>query len=87
MSLKRLICSKIPSNMHDSAYFAALLDHVRKNDLSSGGELSLSLLREIENTENWLEENKNVSAKSIRTKVINLDMLRKCQKMTEDFLF
>ena len=90
MSLKKILLEKIPKNLQEEPHFHALLDHTKHHNIETKEHLHDFLKNDIEIVEKWLEDNKNSSAtkvKSVRDKVIHLDVLKKCFKLTGDFLF
>lgn len=90
MSLKKELLAKIPSSLSKEPHFQALLDHMKENKIETKEHLRDFLKQHIEIVEKWLEENKKTGvsmAKSIRGKVIELDVLKKCFKLAQNFLF
>ena len=90
MSLKKLLLEKIPKNLQEEPHFHALLDHIKQYNIETKEHLKDFLKKEIPNLKKWLDENKNSSAtkvKSVRDKVVRLDVLKKCFKLAGEFLF
>jgi hypothetical protein len=90
MSLKRELLDKAPNSVKDEPHFNALLDHIKQHDIGSKDHLKKFLEQEIGILERWLEDNKNRSetaVKSVRDKVVQLDVLKKCHQLSENFLF
>jgi len=90
MSLKKVLLEKVPSNLQEEAHFHALLDQIKHYNIEDKVELQDFLQKEINTVGNWVEENKNssnIKVKSVREKIIHLDLLNKCSELTEEFLF
>lgn len=90
MSLKRILLEKCPHHLKEEPHFHALLDHIKHHEIGSKEHLADFLKKEIALVEKWLEENKSSSAtkvKSVRDKIIHLDVLKKCFSITKEFLF
>ena len=90
MSLKKILLEKVPNNLHQEPHFHALLDHVKLHNIETEEHLRNFLKKETDIVENWLENNKNSQAtkvKSVRDKVVHLDVLKKCSELTGEFLF
>ena len=90
MSLKKILLEKVPLNSQEDPHFHALLDNIKKHNIKSKEHLQDFLNNDIKIVEKWLENNKNsgvTKVKSIRDKVIHLDVLKKCSQITGEFLF
>ncbi len=90
MPLKQELLKKVPQHLKEEPYFAALLDSIKENKIESKTHLAEFLHAEISRVEKWLEENKAQGAtavKTIRDKAIKLNVLRRCAKLTQEFLF
>ncbi len=89
MSLKQILLEKIPKDLHEEPQFHALLDHIKLHNIETKEHLHDFLKNDIEIVGKWLEDNKNSNAikvKSVRDKVVHLDVLKKCFKLTGEFL-
>lgn len=89
MSLKEELLEKVSPQSKERPQFQALLDHIKKNKIENKEHLVKSLNQEIALTEKWLKDNKNTGAtavKSVRNQAIKLDVLKKCQKVMQEFL-
>lgn len=90
MSLKKELLKKVPNTLKEEPHFLALLDHIKKNDIKDKTHLIRFLGQEIALVEKWLEENKrsgSTTVKTVRDKIIHLDVLKKCFKSSKEFLF
>ncbi len=90
MSLKHELLEKVPQNLKDEPHFYAVLDHIKEHQIETKEHLADFLKKEIGVIEKWLEDNKNSGAtavKSVREKIIHLDVLKKCFELTQRFLF
>lgn len=87
--LKRILLEKVPKTLQKEPHFQALLDHIKQHEIETKEHLADFLKQEIGITEKWVEDNKNsglAKVKSVRDKVVKLDVLRKCFELTESFL-
>ena len=90
MSLKNELLEKVPNSMKNEPHFHALLDHIKENGIENKKHLNAFLLQNIQLTEKWLEDYKrNGSAmmKTVRDRVVQLRVLKKCFDTTQEFLF
>lgn len=90
MSLKKVLLEKVPLNSQEDPHFHALLDHIKHHKIETKEHLRDSLNQDIDVVGTWLKDNKNsgvTKVKSIRNKVLQLDVLKKCSKLTGEFLF
>jgi len=90
MSLKQELLNKVPLHLKDEPHFHALLDHIKQQDIETKEHLAKFLEQQTGVVEKWLEENKNSGAtavKSVREKIVQLDVLQKCHELTQEFLF
>lgn len=89
MSLKQELLKNVPLSIQEEPYFLALLDHMKTHEINSKEHLDKFLSQEISLLEAWMEENKRrgtVSVKSIRERAVQIDMLKKCSKLSDSFL-
>lgn len=89
-SLKNELLKKVPKNIKEEFHFQALLDHIKQHDINTKEHLADFLQKEIALVEKWLEDHKKAGSsgvKSVRDKVIHLDVLKKCFKLSQEFLF
>lgn len=84
--LKRELEQKVPSKLKSQPHYLALLDYIADKEISSKAHLSSYLGQEVALVEAWLKENKQVGAKTMREKTTHLEMLKKCQGLTTEFL-
>ncbi|PIZ50722.1 hypothetical protein COY27_05915 [Candidatus Woesearchaeota archaeon CG_4_10_14_0_2_um_filter_33_13] len=90
MSLKKELLQKVPASIKDEPHFTALLDHIEGHKIETKEHLADFLKKEIALIEGWLESNTHSSAaktKSVRDKIIHLDVLKKCYDLSQEFLF
>lgn len=90
MPLKTALLKKVPAHLKEEPHFPALLDFIKRNKIETKEHLAGFLKEEIRRGEEWLKENKNKGAtavKTIRDKAIELDVLKKCAKLAQEFLF
>ena len=90
MSLKIELLNKIPKPLKEEPQLHALLDHIKQNNIETKEHLADYLHKEIEIVERWLNDNKNQGTKNmktIRNKIVHLDLLKKCFNITQEFLF
>ncbi len=90
MSLKIELLNKIPKPLKEEPQLHALLDHIKQNNIETKEHLADYLNKEIQIVERWLNDNKNQGTKNmktIRNKVVHLDLLKKCFNITQEFLF
>ncbi|MBU0457070.1 MAG: hypothetical protein ABH824_05545 [Nanoarchaeota archaeon] len=89
MSLKKEVLGKVPVLLQEEPHFHALLDHIKHHNIENKEHLRDFLEKEIAIVEKWLEENKKsgvTTVKSVRDKVLHLDVLKKCFKITQEFI-
>ncbi|MEW5896765.1 MAG: hypothetical protein AB1668_03680 [Nanoarchaeota archaeon] len=88
-ALKEHIHKRIPSHIKKEPHFRALLDHIKEQNIETAEHLKDFLEKQISLVEGWLENNKHrseTSVKSVRDKKIQLDVLKKCYNLTQEFL-
>ena len=76
--------------MHSEPHFQALIDQMQANKIETTEHLADYLKRELKAAESWLEANKKggtATVKVIREKANHLDLLKKCHKLAQEFLF
>ncbi|MBI2112599.1 hypothetical protein HYT52_03635 [Candidatus Woesearchaeota archaeon] len=89
-SLRDELLHKVPSKLKEEPHLQALLDHIKHHNINTKEHLADFLQKEIALIEKWLDDNKkagSLGVKSVRDKVIHLDVLRKCFKLSQEFLF
>ncbi|MFH1275644.1 MAG: hypothetical protein ABIH82_00870 [Candidatus Woesearchaeota archaeon] len=89
MTLKSELLQKVPDKLKEEPHFQALLDHIKLHKIEKKEHLADFLTKEINIIENWLEGNKKsgtIAVKSVRDKIIHLDVLKKCFSLTQEFL-
>ncbi len=89
MDLKQELLKKVPSKIKEEPHFHALLDHIKHHNIESKEHLADFLQKEIALIERWMEENKRTGAtavKTVRDKSIHLSVLKKCFKLSQEFL-
>ena len=89
MSLKKEFLDKIPRNLNGEPHVDALLDNIKEHNIETKEHLVDFLQKQTDLVEKWLEDNgtSHLSAtKSVREKTIHLEVLKKCSKLTEEFL-
>ncbi|MBU0469944.1 MAG: hypothetical protein KKA62_05145 [Nanoarchaeota archaeon] len=89
MSLKKELFEKVPVSVKEGIYFPALLDHIKNNQIKTKEHLKSFLLQNIQLSENWLKTYKNegtINLKTVRDKVIELKVLKKCFGLAKEFL-
>ena len=87
MSLKRLLLDKVPNNIQQEPQFITLLDHIKEHNIESKEHLEKFISQQIDIVDNWMKENKSlVSVKTFKDKATQLDMLRKFDDLTSNFL-
>lgn len=84
--LKKELEQKVSSKLKSQPHYLALLDYISNKEISSKAHLSSYLGQEVALVEAWIKENRLVGAKTVREKVIHLEMLKKCQGLTQEFL-
>lgn len=88
-TFKEQVHKKIPSHIKKEPHFHALLDHIKEQNIETVEHLKDFLEKQISVVESWLESNKHrseTSVKSVRDKKIELDVLKKCYLLTQEFL-
>jgi hypothetical protein len=87
MSLKRLLLDTVPNNMQQEPQFITLLGHIKEHNIESKEHLEKFISQQIDIVDNWMKGNKgNANVKTIRDKATQLDMLRKFDNLTSNFL-
>ena len=84
--LKKELEHKVPSKVKSEPHYLVLLDYIANKELKNKEHLSSYLGKEVALVESWLKENKQVGAKTMREKVTHLEVLKKCQGLTKEFL-
>ena len=90
MSLKKELLERIPRNLNGEPHVGALLDNIKEHNIETKEHLADFLQKQTNIVEKWLEDSgtSHISAtKSVREKTIHLEVLKKCAKLTEEFLF
>ena len=85
--LKQELLEKVPSHLKETPHFVALLDHIKQKNISSKEHLVDYLGKEIVILEKWMGDNRKMSAKALREKVVHLDLLKKTKSLALEFLF
>ena len=87
MSLKRLLLDKVPSNIQQEPQFITLLGHVKEHGIDSKEHLEKFISQQIGIVSNWMRDNKSTAnVKSVKDKATHLDMLKKFDYLTSNFL-
>ena len=87
MSLKRLLLDKVPNNIQQEPSFITLLGHVKEHKIESKEHLEKFISQQIGIVDNWMTENKSTAnVKTIRNKATHLEMLRKFDHLTSNYL-
>jgi hypothetical protein len=87
MSLKRLLLDKVPNNIQQEPPFITLLDHIKEHNIESKEHLDKFISQQINIVDNWMKDNKGVvSVKNFKDKATQLNMLRKFDNLTSNFL-
>ncbi|MBI2152075.1 hypothetical protein HYU21_05080 [Candidatus Woesearchaeota archaeon] len=84
--LKKELEQKVSSKIKSQPHYLALLDYIINKEINSKEHLASYLGQEVALVESWLKENKQVGAKTMREKVTHLEVLKKCQGLTKEFL-
>ncbi len=87
MSLKRLLLDKVPNNIQQEPQFITLLSHIKVHNIENKEHLEKFISQQIDIVDNWMKENKSIaSVKTFKDKATQLDMLRKFDDLTTNFL-
>ncbi len=89
MSLKKEIVKKVPASARGEPSFQGLLDLIKEHQFETGEQLANFLEQQIALVEKWLKENKCsgvATAETIRSKAVELALLKKCIKLTKEYL-
>jgi hypothetical protein len=89
MTLKREIQENIPKSVQEEPHFHTLLDIIKHHNIETKEHLMKFIKQEIAIVEKWLADNKNsgsTTVKSVRENVLHLDVLKKCLKLTNEYL-
>ena len=87
--LKQILIEKVPRSLQEEPHFHALLDHIKQHNIGTKEHLTDFLKQETDIVEKWVEDNKNsglAKVKSVRDKVRQLDVLKKCSELAGEFL-
>ena len=88
MNLKKELAEKVPSKLKSEPHFSALLAIIRKQRIDEKLHLVKFLDQEIALVENWLSEHGHggTATKAVRSKVNELDVLKKSLKIVREYL-
>lgn len=88
MAFKKFL-GKIPSSLKKEPNFPVLLDFIKSNNIHTIEHLFKFLEQNLVIVEKWLKDNKNsgtAMAESIREKVTELQVLKKCHSLARRYL-
>ncbi len=89
MSLKQLLQQKVPRSSQLEPHFKALLEHIEMKGIDTEEHLVDFLKKEvsiIEKEVTQLKKASSTSVKSVRDRVVHLEMLRKGLGLIRDYL-
>ena len=89
MIVKQELLEKVPSQVKVEPHFLALLEHIKRQNIQTKEHLREYLQQEIAAAEQWIEEHRKsgTAVKTRRDKTTHLEVLKKCHKVTREFLF
>jgi len=87
MSLKKLLLDQVPSNVQQEPQFSVLLDHIKEHSIENKEHLRKFISQQVDIVEGWIQNNKGVAnIKTVKAKATHLEMLRKFDDLTNNFL-